>query len=127
MFNTINRNKYINNKGFTLVELLVVIAIIGILSSVAVVNLNTARDKAKDAKAMQELSSAHVTAQLNFDSNDGAYSAVCTDIGSFQTACVETASAWAASITLSDGYFCVDSTGAAKKTATVVISTVCPA
>ena len=36
-----------NKKGFTLVELLVVIAIIGILSTVAVVNLNSARDKAK--------------------------------------------------------------------------------
>lgn len=36
-----------NKKGFTLVELLVVIAIIGILSTVAVVNLNTARTKAK--------------------------------------------------------------------------------
>ena len=37
--------------GFTLVELLVVIAIIGILSSVAVVNLNSARIKAKQAGA----------------------------------------------------------------------------
>lgn len=41
------------NLGFTLVELLVVIAIIGILSSVAVVNLNSARDKARIA-ALQE-------------------------------------------------------------------------
>ncbi|MBT6691128.1 type II secretion system protein [Candidatus Parcubacteria bacterium] len=38
-----------NNKGFTLVELLVVIAIIGILSSIAVVQLNVARDKARVA------------------------------------------------------------------------------
>ena len=41
------RNKY----GFTLIELLVVIAIIGILSSVAIVNLNSARDKARLAAA----------------------------------------------------------------------------
>ena len=40
-----------NSFGFTLVELLVVIAIIGILSSVAVVNLNSARIKAKQAGA----------------------------------------------------------------------------
>ncbi len=40
-----------NILGFTLVELLVVIAIIGILSSVAVVNLNSARIKAKQAGA----------------------------------------------------------------------------
>ncbi len=38
-------------KGFTLIELLVVIAIIGILSVVAVVNLNSARNKAKVATA----------------------------------------------------------------------------
>ncbi len=45
-----------NKKGFTLVELLVVIAIIGILSSVAVVNLNSARDKAKKAAIQATLS-----------------------------------------------------------------------
>jgi prepilin-type N-terminal cleavage/methylation domain-containing protein len=43
-------------KGFTLVELLVVIAIIGILSTVAIVNLNSARDKAKFAAAQAALS-----------------------------------------------------------------------
>jgi prepilin-type N-terminal cleavage/methylation domain-containing protein len=39
--------KILNKKGFTLVELLVVVAIIGVLSSVAVVQLNVARDKAR--------------------------------------------------------------------------------
>ena len=36
-------------RGFTLIELLVVISIIGILSSFAVVSLNSARAKARDA------------------------------------------------------------------------------
>jgi prepilin-type N-terminal cleavage/methylation domain-containing protein len=42
-----------NNLGFTLIELLVVIAIIGILSTIAVVNLNSSREKAKQAAAIQ--------------------------------------------------------------------------
>ena len=50
------RKKKMNKKGFTLVELLVVIAIIGILSSVAVVNLNSARDKARFAAAQATVS-----------------------------------------------------------------------
>ncbi len=46
----------LNKKGFTLVELLVVIAIIGILSTVAVVNLNSARNKARVAAVQGSLS-----------------------------------------------------------------------
>jgi len=44
-----------NETAFTLVELLVVIAIIGILSTVAVVNLNAARAKARDAKRISDM------------------------------------------------------------------------
>jgi len=56
------------NKGFTLIELLVVIAIIGILSSIAIVNLNSAREKAKDAQVKGSLNSLVPGVLLCFDS-----------------------------------------------------------
>ena len=56
MIKLLERKIKMNKKGFTLVELLVVIAIIGILSSVAVVNLNSARDKARFAAAQATVS-----------------------------------------------------------------------
>ena len=56
-------------KGFTLIELLVVIAIIGILSSVVLVSLNTARKKGTDARIQEEI--AQVRTQLESDYSAG--------------------------------------------------------
>ena len=56
-----------NKKGFTLIELLVVIAIIGILSSVAIVNLNSARKKARIATAESYIKSIKPAITLCYD------------------------------------------------------------
>ena len=58
--------------GFTLVELLVVIAIIGILSTVAVVNLNHARAKARDAKRISDINQITIALKVYYE-NHGQY------------------------------------------------------
>lgn len=59
-------------KGFTLIELLVVIAIIGILSSVVLASLNSARGKARDAKRKQDMVQVR-TALEGYFADNGSY------------------------------------------------------
>lgn len=54
-------------KGFTLIELLVVIAIIGILSSVVLASLSTARQKSRDAKRISDIGQIQLALELFFD------------------------------------------------------------
>lgn len=64
------RNK--NQNGFTLIELLVVIAIIGLLASVVLLALNSARAKARDAKRAADIRQMATALEVYYNDN-GAY------------------------------------------------------
>jgi prepilin-type N-terminal cleavage/methylation domain-containing protein len=88
--------KYASYRGFTLIELLVVVAIIGLLSSIVLAALQTARLKAKDAAYAEELSQLHTALmEYKLGHNDqvpvcpspssiiGASALTCFDLGGF--------------------------------------------
>ncbi len=124
------------SKGFTLIELLVVIAIIGILSSVVLASLNTARAKGADAAIKANIASARAQAELFYDNNGAVYTNVCTasaasssiaamktgatSAGSATVLCVSDADEWAMSASLKTNaasIYCVDSSGVATTSA----------
>ncbi len=59
-----------NKKGFTLIELLVVIAIIGILATVVMVALSSARGKAKDSAVQSDVRNMMSAVELYLNDNE---------------------------------------------------------
>jgi len=66
-------------KGFTLIELLVVIAIIGILATIVMVSLNTARAKARDARRISDIRQLQLALQMYYDAN-GSYATALSSL-----------------------------------------------
>lgn len=81
-----------HKKGFTLIELLVVIAIIGILATIVLVSLNTARQKARDTRRIGDLRQIALALEMYYDDNSmtgypgDAEAATCDDWAAMVTA-----------------------------------------
>ena len=81
-----------NKKGFTLIELLVVIAIIALLSTIAVVSLGNARQKARDTKRIADIKQMQTALELEYNNagtgyvvNASASPVILTAIGTSMT------------------------------------------
>ena len=130
----IKKHKSTNIAVIVIVVVLMVVPIIGIMSSVVLASLNTARQKGADAAIKSTLSSFKMSAELYSDSNKGSYSGLCSDTNVLNLlksvpknsgvtedvadyVCNDSVKTYAAEIPLRlGGYWCVDSTGQSLQT-----------
>ncbi len=139
-----------NSKGFTLIELLVVIAIIGILSSVVLASLNSARSKGNDVAVRSNLANIRTQAAVYVDNGSAVTTTAACNASLFADSVIAkqitaaqsagggaavcnangTTGAWAVQVPLkSDSNIraCVDSNGISSTSTTALsTNTICP-
>ncbi|HYD92884.1 MAG TPA: type II secretion system protein [Candidatus Paceibacterota bacterium] len=136
---------FVRSRGFTLIELLLVVSIIGMLSSIILASMASARDKANDAAVKSNLRTAAVQAALH-QSINGSYGSTVTAgtcptsgtsmfyanetlrnaiqaaqrAGGGATRCATNGENYAISVRLrsSTDHWCIDSSGIVKQTST---------
>lgn len=80
-----------SKKGFTLVELMVSISIIGLLSSIALASLNSARLKGNDAKRISDLHQIQLALEIyysvygHYPVTGSEYRGACASAGGYPT------------------------------------------
>ena len=143
-----------HTRGFTLIELLVVIAVFGILTSVILGSVNSARDKSIDATVKMNLKGTRDQMALYYDDNGLTYADACASDPNIANAvmsareavssiltlggqgdgeCVSTDAEWAVWINLKSNpsyAWCIDSVGTAgvvtAQDSSAIDLTVCP-
>lgn len=141
-------------RGFTLIELLVVIAIIGILASIVLVSLNSARNKGKDARVISDVQQLRTAFESGYNGTNytdlvsnatttagtqaAATAALSIDIKNQAgtDVVIKTNGATATSYaiygplpstgTTPNRWFCIDSAGGTNQSAANTTNTTCP-